>query len=580
MKKQISLALTVLFVFLSFSVCGCKGEKGKEGIKISAESGSGEVLDLSASYTVVRAYGDDETSKLGAKIFKAFKENGIKVVNGSDFDAPTGGEILIGNTNRPESAAALEMLKERGGCHVTDYIICVIGKNVVINAMSKDALSVAADAFITEYCKTGNISDGTVITGINNNFKNITLNGTSVTEFTVVIPQYNCSYYVIRKLEELNAYIAERAGFELKIVKDNEEETEHEIIVGECARSGSAFTGGTEDYAIRCDGGKIYLCGGRNYSVAYAVDEFMASLKKDDTLEVKNASGTYVNGKNAGDYKLVWYDEFNTLDKTKWSIWNIDHGTKKRPSGYGSWFGMTTARSSRPENVHVEDGKLYITATYDDKTYYGARMETTKSMNFVKGYMEMSARIADGDGVWIDFWTWSDEKDHLEMDIMECPGPGDYYDCTVHEFIKSGGQSINDKMASASITRDEIYHDKGSFESSHVYDRSKSLNNEYHTYGAMWEDTYFAFYRDGEEISRREFAGTGREYLYEQPHYFILSMLVGANYNNFTTVEQSNNSKWYKYPDKNLDFWNDDRASFIIEYVQLFQRDGQTIIYK
>ncbi len=68
-----------------------------------------------------------------------------------------------------------------------------------------------------------------------------------------------------------------------------------------------------------------------------------------------------------------------------------------------------------------------MSATYYDQNFYGAYLKTSKSLSFTYGYIEMSAKLPDGDGIWTDLWTWSDKKEHLEFDITECWGPGTGY---------------------------------------------------------------------------------------------------------------------------------------------------------
>ena len=62
-------------------------------------------------------------------IFKALKENcNAKCRNIADTEEVNpAGEILIGNTNRPESAEALKILTEKGTGRDEEYIICFIG---------------------------------------------------------------------------------------------------------------------------------------------------------------------------------------------------------------------------------------------------------------------------------------------------------------------------------------------------------------------------------------------------------------------------------------------------------------------
>lgn len=89
------------------------------------------------------------------KVSKQSKSNlGVTIKNSDDsFDGTDKFEILIGNTNRTESAVAKEILNEKTGSRFHDYIICTIGKKIVINAISNEGLSNAVDAFCSEFLK-------------------------------------------------------------------------------------------------------------------------------------------------------------------------------------------------------------------------------------------------------------------------------------------------------------------------------------------------------------------------------------------------------------------------------------------
>ncbi len=66
----------------------------------------------------------------------------------------------------------------------------------------------------------------------------------------------------------------------------------------------------------------------------------------------------------------------------------------------------------------------------------------------------MSARIPDGDGIWSDFWTWSNEQDHMEIDIAECWSGGSYYVNYLHEFLKGpDGKYLDITPAHSFVTK-------------------------------------------------------------------------------------------------------------------------------
>lgn len=114
------------------------------------------VKDGASEYVVVR---DDSSASQNANVQGTIKiRNAVKKALDVDIqlatdwvnvnrgeEVPTDTkEILVGNTNRPESAAALE------GLGTNEYIIQTIGDRIVINATSDEALTLAVDVFLTE----------------------------------------------------------------------------------------------------------------------------------------------------------------------------------------------------------------------------------------------------------------------------------------------------------------------------------------------------------------------------------------------------------------------------------------------
>ena len=112
------------------------------------------VKDGVSAYTVMRSdYASDFYTKVSLRL-----RNAIAAVSGVELELKTDYEtkdqdntalceILIGDTNRPESAAAKEMLTEKN-----QYIVRVTGNKVVLVANSEPALEDAVTYFLANYC--------------------------------------------------------------------------------------------------------------------------------------------------------------------------------------------------------------------------------------------------------------------------------------------------------------------------------------------------------------------------------------------------------------------------------------------
>ena len=118
--------------------------------------------DNESVYRIVRPEGDSELTTTAGALFKKMKETlGVNIKNISDTtDGTDAYEILIGHTNRPESQKALEYLNQKASGRYNDYIICTIGKKIVLNAESIAGIKAACEYFAANYLKADGIDGG------------------------------------------------------------------------------------------------------------------------------------------------------------------------------------------------------------------------------------------------------------------------------------------------------------------------------------------------------------------------------------------------------------------------------------
>lgn len=163
MKKIISLLLITALMLSALSLLSCNGggspeDSGTLAPPISETTTTEETskIDLSG-YTIVRPMNvSDADKKLFASFYSALeKKTGLKLTFTDDFvregteftEAEC--EILLGNTNREESAEAIK------GLHGSEYMITVIGTKVVINSGSYQALKAGIEKFLDECLTDG-----------------------------------------------------------------------------------------------------------------------------------------------------------------------------------------------------------------------------------------------------------------------------------------------------------------------------------------------------------------------------------------------------------------------------------------
>lgn len=130
-------------------------------------------------------------------------------------------------------------------------------------------------------------------------------------------------------------------------------------------------------------------------------------------------------------WQLVWNDEFDQAglpDPTKW-----DYDTEYNQRGW--WNGELQYYSrERPDNAHVVDGKLVITARrerlstapdFGGQNYTSARLITRGKASWTYGRFEVRAKLPCTLGTWPAIWmlgtggAWPNDG---EIDIMEQRG--------------------------------------------------------------------------------------------------------------------------------------------------------------
>ena len=201
---------------INFSICGRPGERaGKSAIAAAVR------------------FRNALESATGINI----KINDDWIRPGDNTDYSQAYEILVGQTNRPESAEASALLEKPG------YIIKIIGNKIVIAASSDALLDTAVDFFINTYLSKAS-PDGVielygeyVMTDFE--FLPIVQNGGS--EFTLNRSE-NADYYTITLLTDLVNKKRELTRVQLKLRTDTNKTGEcdsraYEVLLGNTSRS-------------------------------------------------------------------------------------------------------------------------------------------------------------------------------------------------------------------------------------------------------------------------------------------------------------------------------------------------------
>ena len=254
----------------------------------------------------------------------------------------------------------------------------------------------------------------------------------------------------------------------------------------------------------------------------------------------------------AGDWKLVWSDEFDKPglpDPTKW--------------GYEEGFIRNNEAqyyTRRPENARVEDGMLVIEArkdrfanpSYDPASngtgrrsrafadYTSASLTTRGKASWTYGRIEVRAKLPPGRGTWPAIWTLGTNgavgwPACGEIDIMEFVGfdPG-----IIHANIHTRKYNHVQKTGKGSQLT--------------VPDASE----QFHVYALEWDAKHLDFFVD----ARKYFTFTNEEsgpdaWPYDKAQYLILNLAIGGAWGGAKGIDET------CFPQR-----------YYIDYVRVYQR--------
>jgi beta-glucanase (GH16 family) len=245
-------------------------------------------------------------------------------------------------------------------------------------------------------------------------------------------------------------------------------------------------------------------------------------------------------------WHLTWSDEFSgpngsAPDPAKWVF--VTGG-----KGFGN--NELETYTSRPVNVHQQDGHLVITAQKEDLTgpdgiprsYTSGRINTKGLFSQAYGRFEARIRLPAGKGIWPAFWLLGDNQapwpKRGEIDILETIGARDTMYSTLHGPDYSGSKAISAKYPLPS---------------------GESVDTDFHLYAVEWAPNDIKFFFDNHLIVERTPAdlSPGTTWVYDHPFYIILNLAVGG--------------LWPGDPDATTIF----PQQMLVDYVRVYSREPQ-----
>ena len=302
--KILSMILALIFVVSAFAACQTPDDPAKEsGNNQGSETDPvietdppKDPLQLTegdtCKYTIVRPMNaGDAIKNASVNIKNALSEaiGGNAVSISEDFLAsnmkPGEFEILVGNTNREESAKAIE------GFKYFDYAIVIEGSKLVINGRDEAMVAEAVKHFISMIeAAEGDIifNDGDqLVVKQDYPFEELKFGDTVINDYAIVLP--SAATPVMKAYaNSLQLKIAQLCGSLLPVINDRKEETDKEILLGNTSREASkavdAAALGEYGYSISASGSKI---------VVKANDDIFSFIKTVDAIMTSLESGSF-----------------------------------------------------------------------------------------------------------------------------------------------------------------------------------------------------------------------------------------------------------------------------------------------
>jgi len=237
----------------------------------------------------------------------------------------------------------------------------------------------------------------------------------------------------------------------------------------------------------------------------------------------------------AQPWHLVWHDEFTgaTFDPTRW---HLEH---RYTGGSNAELEIYT---DRPENVHLADGQLIITArqeAWEGFSYTSGRLSTQGLHSWLYGRFEARIQIPAGQGLWPAFWLLGDDIATCgwpacgEIDIMENIGRTPD---TVRGTVHGPGYCGDDGVWADFVLPPGRFAD------------------DFHVFALEWEPEQLRWYVDDQHYCTRTPQDVKGPWVFDHPFFLILNVAVGGY--------------WPGYPDETTVF----PQRMAVDYVRVFQR--------
>ena len=219
--------------------------------------------------------------------------------------------------------------------------------------------------------------------------------------------------------------------------------------------------------------------------------------------------------------KLIFSDEFDA-EYVNTDIWQTEYRWGHFNNGEAQYY--------IPTAFEFRDGILRIKAEeqpMNGKEYTSGVLASYDKFYFTYGYVEIRAKVPDGQGLWPALWMLTQERFQPgEIDIMEILG---------HE----------PDVAYTSLHYAETSDDDAAITHAYI---GPDFSSDFHLFAVSWEEGVLVWFIDNQEVFRLTHG------VPDQPMYLLMNLAVGG--------------EWSGYPNESTQF----PAYFDIDYVRVYAR--------
>ncbi|HTL18531.1 MAG TPA: glycoside hydrolase family 16 protein [Patescibacteria group bacterium] len=258
---------------------------------------------------------------------------------------------------------------------------------------------------------------------------------------------------------------------------------------------------------------------------------------------------------SAGDWKLIWSDEFDKPGLPDPARWNYEEGfIRNNEAQYYT--------KNRPENARIENGTLVIEArkehfqnpSYDPNVqgkgsgrrnrqfaeYTSASLTTRGKASWKYGRIEVRAKLPPGRGTWPAIWTLGTNSQ------AGWPGCGEI---DIMEFV-----GFDPGIIHANIHTRKYNHVKKTGKGDQI--RVPDAGEAFHVYALEWTSEKLDFFVDDKKYFTYANEGSGEDaWPYDKDQYLILNLAIGGAWGGAKGIDES------CFPQR-----------YYIDYVKVYQR--------